>query len=144
MKNIFTALVLLSVCFCGYAQTLYANKVPQKVKDAFIKAHPASTTSWESEDANYEANFKEGGQTMSCVINKQGTILETESSITETELPVNAKKYMNTHYKGKQWKEVTKIVKANGEVNYEVNVGTDVLFDSKGNHLGKKQEKEKD
>ena len=144
MKNISIALVLLSICFCGYTQTLDANKVPQKVKDAFLKAHPASTALWELEDANYEANFKEDGQSMSCVINKQGKILETESSITETELPVNAKKYMNTHYKGKQWKEVTKIVKANGEVNYEVNVGTDVLFDSKGNHLGKKQEKEKD
>ena len=144
MKNILAALVFFSICFYGYAQTLDASKIPQKVKDAFKKAHPSSAATWEQEDAYYEANFKESDQAMSCLINMQGTILETESSITETELPVNAKKYMNTHYKGKQWKEVAKIVKANGEVNYEVNVGTDVLFDSKGNHLEKKQEKEKD
>jgi len=143
MKKILTTVILLAICFFGYAQTLDANKVPQRVKDTFKKAHPGCTASWELEDANYEANFKEGGQTMSCVINKQGTILETESSITEEALPATAKNYMNKHYKGKQWKEVAKIVKVNGEVNYEVNVGTDVLFDGKGNYLGKKEENQK-
>jgi len=39
---------------------------------------------------------------------------------------------------------VVKIVKANGEVNYEVEVaGKDVLFDTNGHHLQPKKKNEK-
>lgn len=144
MKKILTAFFFLFAIYFGYAQKLDAKKVPQAVKDAFKTAHPSSTASWEREDANYEANFTEGGKTMSCVINKQGTILETESPIKASELPSAAIIYMKQHYKGKRWKEVAKIIKANGEVNYEVNAGTDVLFDANGNRLEKKEKKERD
>jgi hypothetical protein len=144
MKKILTALSLLFTVFFGYAQKLDAKKVPQEVKDAFKKAHPSSIAAWEWEDANYEANFTEGGKTMSCVINKQGTILETESPIKASELPSAATTYMDQHFKDKKWKEVAKIVKANGEVNYEVNAGTDVLFDANGNHIEKKEKKKRD
>jgi Putative beta-lactamase-inhibitor-like, PepSY-like len=144
MKNIFSAILLMLPCLYSYSQKLDAKKVPQEVKNAFTKAHPNANPAWEREDASYEANFKEGGKIMSCVIDKQGTILETESAIAATELPAAARTYMNQHYKGKKWKEVTRIVKADGNMNYEVNIGTDVLFDAKGNHLEKKEEKEKD
>lgn len=138
MKQILAATLVVFISCYGYAQKLDKAKVPQPVKDAFKKAHPHSSATWEWEDANYEANFKEGGKTMSCVINPKGTVLETETSIAASGLPANAKAYMDQHYKGKKWKEVAKIVKANGDVNYEVNVGTDVLFDANGKHLEKK------
>ncbi|MBO9682238.1 MAG: PepSY-like domain-containing protein [Flavisolibacter sp.] len=144
MKKNLAVILIMFISFCGYAQKLDVKKVPKAVKDAFKQAHPNSIATWEWEDANYEANFEEGGKTMSCVINRHGTILETESSITASDLPANVKAYMNQHYKGKKWKEVAKIVKANGDVNYEVNVGTDVLFDANGKHIEKKEEKGKD
>jgi hypothetical protein len=58
---------------------------------------------------------------MSCVIDKTGTILETEAAIAPAELPLVATTYMNQHYNGKKWDEIAKIVKTDGEVNYEVN-----------------------
>lgn len=119
----------------GYSQKLNASKVPPEVNEAFKKAHPEATASWEWENSNYEANFKENGKEMSCVIDKSGAILETESPIIPSELPAPATSYINQHYKGKKWKEVAKIVKANGAVNYEVNVGKDVLFDANGKRL---------
>lgn len=139
MKIIFVTIVSVMTFIHGYTQKLDAKKVPQPVKDSFKKAHPNSAATWEWEDANYEANFTETGKTMSCVIDKKGTILETESVIVPAELPHAAATYMDQHYKGKKWKEVAKIVKANGEVNYEVNVGTDILFDANGKHLQKKE-----
>jgi hypothetical protein len=139
MKIIFATIISMLAFIHGYSQKLDARKVPQSVKDAFKKAHPNSAATWEWEDANYEANFKEAGKTMSCVVDKKGTILETESAIAASDLPGAATTYMHQHYKGKKWKEVAKIVKANGEVNYEVNVGTDVLFDANGKHLEKKE-----
>ena len=145
MKKALAVFVIMLICASGYTQKLDAKNVPQAAKNGFKKAHPNATATWEREDANYEANFTEGSKRMSCVIDKQGTILETESPITEAELPAAAKTYVNEHYKGKKWKEVAKIVMANGEVNYEVNAGgTDVLFDANGHHLEKKEKSEKD
>jgi hypothetical protein len=145
MKILTATLCFVVISMSCSAQKLDGTKVPQTVKDAFHKAHPAGKASWEKEDADYEANFTENGKSMSCVINAQGTILETESPITVSELPAMARTYVNEHYKGKKWKEVAKIVKADGTINYELNAGgTEVLFDANGNHIEKKKEKEKD
>lgn len=145
MKSFLLTGIAIFLCFSVFAQKLNTDKVPQAVKNAFKKTHPNASASWEWEDANYEANFKEEGKTMSCVISKQGTILETETVISYDQLPAGAKKYLNEHYKAKKWKEVARVVKANGDVNYEVDIaGKDVLFNSKGIHLEKPKEKEED
>jgi len=146
MKTMIAVCSLLILSLGASAQKLGAAKVPKAVKDAFAKSHPGVTASWEREAADYEANFKEGGKTMSCILTKQGTIIETETGIRAEELPASAKTYMNQHYKGQPWKEVAKIDKADGTVNYEVEIkGKDVLFDANGQHIMKKKEaKEKD
>lgn len=145
MKKLFLAALPLTCSFVGFSQKLASNKVPQAVKEGYKKAHPASTATWEWEDKNYEANFTENGKAMSCVVNKQGTILETESPLPLNELPAVAKTYVNKHYKRQKPKEVAKIIKANGDINYEVNYGSgDVLFDRAGNRIQKIEKKEKD
>ena len=145
-KLLLFSAVILAACTSAFSQKLAAAKVPQAAKESFTKAHPNTTASWEREDANYEANFKEGGKEMSCVIDKRGTILETESPIGFNELPAAARNYVSQHEKGKKIKEVAKIAKANGVINYEVNVqGKDILFDSNGTRIEKPKEKnEKD
>jgi len=146
MKKIFFAFVVLSACTTAFSQKLASTKVPGAVKEGFAKTHPNTTATWEREDANYEANFKEDGKAMSCVIDKRGTVLETESPVTFSELPAGAKNYVAQHEKGAKIKEVAKIAKANGVINYEVNVqGKDILFDSNGSRIEKpKEKKEKD
>lgn len=146
MKRGFLVVIMLVFCVVAFAQKLSTSRVPANVRESFKKAHPSATASWEREDAAYEANFEEEGKIMSCVIDKQGTILETESSITFNELPADAKSYVTQHYKGKKIKEVAKIDKAGGGVAYEVNVqGKDILFDSNGARMEKPKEKnEKD
>jgi hypothetical protein len=118
MKNIFAGFALVLLCIGGYSQKLHTENIPQAVKDAFKKAHVNATASWERQGTDYEANFRESGRVMSCVIDRQGIILETESPIAASDLPAAARTYMNQQYRGKKWKEVTKIVKAGGEVNY--------------------------
>ncbi len=81
---------------------------------------------------------------MPCIINKQGTILETETAIALSDLPATAKTYINQHYKGKKTKEVAKIVKTNGEIAYQAEInGSDVLFDANGNFIEKKRKKKR-
>src|SRR4029079_2966470 len=97
---------------------------------------PNLKASWDKEDANYEANFKENGKAMSTVIDKNGTIVETETDIPVTNLPKTAQDYVKKNYPGAKVTEAAKIVKANGDVNFEAEVHhKDVVFDSSGKFI---------
>lgn len=53
-------------------------------------------------------------------------------------LPQNVQSYLKTHYKEAKVKEAAKIVKANGDINYEAKVnGKDVIFDDNGKFIKK-------
>ncbi|ANE53719.1 hypothetical protein SY85_24885 [Flavisolibacter tropicus] len=133
-------LYFLVISVFVYAQHINADKVPATVKTSFSKAHPGVTAKWEKEAGNYEVSFKESGNDMSCVIDQQGSILETETDMAVSKLPATITNYIHQHYKGSKIKEAAKIVKANGEINYEAEVGgKDLLFDSSGKFL--KEEK---
>lgn len=110
--------------------------MPSAVRSAFQKQYPDTPAKWEKEKGNYEVSFKKEGEIMSAVINKEGTILETESDIAVNELLKPIQSYLKTHYKGTEIKEAARIVKANGEVNYEGEVnGKDVIFDASGKFI---------
>lgn len=135
MKNLlFASLIITSLQVT--AQKMDAAKVPTTVKATFAKAYPKATAAWEMEDKNYEAGFKQDGKSITVVIDTKGALLETETDIAMNDLPKAAADYLSVHYKGKKVKETAKIVKANGEVNYEAEVNKiDVIFDIKGNFL---------
>jgi len=146
MKKLLFLNLVLGSFFCAHTQQLSANKVPSAVMEGFKKAHPNVSATWEWEDANFEANFREGNKSMSCVLDKQGTIIETETMIGLSELPPKARTYMEKNYKGKKLKEIAKIEKAGGQINYEVVMtGKELLFDAAGNFKQvEKEKKEKD
>ena len=137
MKKLFivvlvTGVIALSAC----GQKLKESQVPAEVKAAFQKQYPSITASWDKEDANYEANFKQNGKAMSAVIDKNGTIVETETDIPVIDLPKSAQDYIRKNYPGTKIQEAAKIVKANGEINYEAGVHhKDVIFDVNGKFI---------
>jgi len=134
-----TAIALITLSAC--AQKIKETQVPTAVKAGFQKQYPNIKASWDKEGANYEANFKKDGKEMSAVIEKNGTIVETETMIAVSELPQMVKAYMKEHYGSMKIKEAAKIVKANGEVNYEAEIShKDVVFDGNGKFI--KEEKE--
>jgi hypothetical protein len=137
MKKFFIVTVVLGViALPGCGQKLNESKVPAAVKTAFQKQYPSLKASWDKEDANYEANFKQGGKAMSAVIDKNGTIVETETDIPVMDLPASAQDYIRKNYPGTKVEEAARIVKANGEVNYEAEVHhKDVLFDANGKFI---------
>ncbi len=133
-RLLFASLIITSLHVT--AQKMDAAKVPAAVKATFAKAYPKATATWEMEDKNYEAGFKQDGKSITVVIDTKGILLETETDIAMSDLPKAAADYLSVHYKGKKVKETAKIVKANGEVNYEAEVNkVDVIFDSKGGFL---------
>ena len=137
MKKLLTVAVVLGVIVlpaCG--QKLNESQIPVAVKNAFQKYYPSAKATWDKEDANYEANFKEGGKAMSVVIDKSGTIVETETDISVTDLPVAAQDYVKKNYPDAKIEEAARIVKASGEVNYEVEMHhKDVIFDANGKFI---------
>ena len=137
MKKISLTIALgfcLAIVAC--AQKINASKVPAVVKASFNAAYPGAAAKWEKEDGNYEVNFKNGGRAMSAVMMPNGSIIETETDINISELPVKAAAYVQEHYPGKQIKEASKIVTADRSINYEARVdGKDLIFDADGKFI---------
>jgi len=132
MKKIMLLLILFAAKN-GLAQKVATAQVPAAAKAAFSKAHTVATETWEREGANYEVNFKESGKSMSCVIDKNGTILETETDIAVKDLPQAVRNYVAQHYKGVVIKEAAHIQKNDGTKWYEAEVnGRDLLFNEAG------------
>jgi len=131
MKQILVIILLVGgTVFRSQAQKINALKVPAAVSAAFKKSHPAANVKWEMEQANYEAGFILNGKETSEVYTPGGTLLETESTIKPSELPVT----VLAKLKGKKIAEAAKITKADGTIHYEAEVkGKDLLFDVNGN-----------
>jgi Putative beta-lactamase-inhibitor-like, PepSY-like len=137
ITSLATGMIVLSVC----GQKLKESQVPAATRTAFQKEHPNTNAGWEKEGVNYEANFKMDGKSMSSVIDKNGTVLETETDIPVSDLPQSARAYIKEHYKGANVKGAAKIQKSSGKVNYEAEVnGKDIVFDANGKFL--KEEKD--
>lgn len=136
MKHLIFLLLISATASCINAQKLNESQIPAAVKSAFEKKYPGLKASWDKEDANYEANFKDNGKTMSAVIDKNGTIVETETDIPVTDLPKAVQDYVKKNYPGAKIGEAARIAKSNGDVNYEAEVnGKDVVFDVNGKFI---------
>jgi hypothetical protein len=134
-KLLLIAVGTLCVTFM-HAQKLKENQVPQIVRNSFQKQYPKTKASWEKEKEGYEASFKQGTTDMSVIINKNGTIIETETDIQVSALPAGILAYIKEHYKGEKVKEAARIVNEKGVVTYEAELkGKDLLFDTNGKFL---------
>jgi hypothetical protein len=131
--------LLVTTVFAGYfarGQKLTAEQIPIAVKNAFEKEYHGTKASWDKEGTNYEANFKQHGKTMSVLIERSGTIVETETSIPVTDLPKAVQDYMKKNYPGVKIEEAARILKANSDVNYEAEVHhKDIVFDANGKFI---------
>jgi len=137
MKKLLTVAALLAAgCPYLFAQKLAASKVPANVRATFAKMYPSAKAKWEVEAGKYEAGFKQDGNTMSVLIDKDGVLAETETGIKVTALPAPVLAYVKEHYAGKAIKEGAKITRADGTVTYEAEVdGKDVIFDASGKFI---------
>jgi hypothetical protein len=135
-KIVFTAVATGIIVFSAYGQKLKESQVPSAAKTAFEKKYPGVKGSWDKEDANYEVNFKQNNKSMSAVIDKVGSIIETETDISVNNLPAAIKDYMKKHYANTKITEAARVEKANGEINYEAEVNhKDVIFDANGKFI---------
>lgn len=142
MKKILAILIVHSFCSCISAQTIKIQNVPDAVKAKFTALYPdVKNASWEKENNQFEAEFKQNTLEVSVLIDASGILIETETAIPVTSLPQAIKDYVAKNLPGKKINEAAKIVNATGLVTYEAEVGDgDYLFDADGNFLRKELE----
>lgn len=139
---------ILVLVFCLFALNIFSHAqtgdktlkktivVPDAVSKSFSKDFSGVMAKWDKEDANYEANFKKDGKSMSAVYDNSGKLIETEESIAVTSLLQSVRDYVASHYKGKKIKEAAIITRPNGEINFEAEVdGIDLLFTKQGQFI---------
>ena len=129
MKKLLVAATLFVSMSCT------AQKTPAAVQAAFTKTFPGITAKWDTEDGNYEANFKKDGKTMSATFDSKGGWLETETDIAISELPAAVSTYIKANYSGMKIKEAAMLKTPGGDM-YEAEVnGKDLMFDMNGNFM---------
>ena len=136
MKKTAITMVVLLFATGMCAQKMQQRNVPVKVKSSFQILYPAArNVKWDKEGKEYEASFHANKTDNSVLLDLQGNIIETEVEIQLNQLPIGILEYVKTQY-GKETKEGTKIIDAEGRVTYEVEFkGMDLIFDSNGKFI---------
>lgn len=138
MKIILVLFVAALIATTGCGQKLSDDKIPEAVKTAMKTMYPdVKTTKWEMEDGMYEAEFDQNKTEISVLFKADGSLYQTEAEINVTDLPAEVNLYLTKKLPGEKIKEASKIIFADGTINYEAEAGgKDYLFDAQGNFIG--------
>ncbi|WP_246067774.1 PepSY-like domain-containing protein [Changchengzhania lutea] len=111
---------------------------PQKVKDAFTTRFPNATdVEWEKEsDTEWEAEFKLDGKEHTSNFMQNGTWVETEYEVAESEVPQVVMDPLNANFEGYNIEDMELSETATGTVyEFEIEKGEDemeVVINSSG------------
>lgn len=150
MKNLF----ILIIAFALISVSAFSQKnPPENVKKEFtIKYASAQAVKWDSEEKNeWEAEFKMDGKKMSACFDNSAKWIESETEITEKELPASVVNTLNKDFQGYK-KGHIEIFESPEMKGFEIGLkkgetSLEVISDNKGIILKKtdiKEENEKD
>ena len=146
MKNLFKmAFIAFGFAFVGCAQE---GDVSTNAKQSFEQKFPnAQNVSWEKEQAGeWEAEFTLDGKKKSANFKENGEWLETESEITESEVPASVSRAMKAKFPTAKVEEINRVEREDGisyEYEFQLNGKTqEVLFNSSGTILKKQAEED--
>jgi hypothetical protein len=117
-------LIVLTVFFlsASYAQNLKIKDVPGMVKDNFKTNYSkAKNVKWTKEKTNFEASFRSGEKQLSVNFDDKGNIIETETAIKVSELPIAVRNSISKNYSNYKITEAAKI-DSKGIITFEAEV----------------------
>lgn len=148
MKNtVWLPVFALLVVACDKKEAESAN-VPVAVKDAFTASFQHTTdVEWEEENGNFEVDFKSGEQKKTALFSPDGKLIETETEIKPTELPVPVQATLESKYHGLEVKEAEKITRGS-ETRYEAEIAKgsqelEIILSEDGTIISEKAEDDK-
>lgn len=128
--------ILLTGCESGEQKGSESDndQIPAEVIAAFKREYPGiDNPKWEREGKDFEAVFTVNRYEASAVFRPDGKVVETEMEIDVISLPEGVIRYVAEHTAGSRIAEASKIVNADGTVNYEAEVDSaDLIFDQDG------------
>lgn len=146
MKSLLYLLPIAALLF-GQCKSAEPKVVPpEMVTTIFAGLYPGATeVTWEREDSLYEASFMQDTVNKSVTFQPDGTVVDLESAIPLSLLPPAVTDYVQQQLGGKRIKEATRIIHADGMIDYEIAVeNKDYLFDSNGSLIQTKEEESGD
>jgi hypothetical protein len=151
MKKLLVLFACLAVVIGAFAMSQKDEKIPAAAKAGFTAKFPtAQKVKWSVEKpGEFEAEFTLNGVETSALVDANGTLLETEAEIKESELPQSVKATIAKDFAGYKLDEIEKATDAKGITTYEMEAakGKDKLeisFDSTGKLLAKEPLKKDD
>jgi len=139
MKKIIVLISAFSLTsFMGFTQVIAPEKVPADVGQAFAKKCPQATDiKYEMGKKYYEVSYKENGVVMSANFNSSGEWMETETIITESDLPEKVLTSATGSFPDYKITQVSKVESSDKVVYYEMYLktnkqGYDVTFSPEG------------
>ena len=146
MKIVLSIIIGLFFSFALYGQQ---PEIPRKVIDEFTKLYPNATdVKWSMEgEEEFEVSFMDAQTKISVVFEDDGEVLETETVIDPSVLPISIHEYISKNYENYDITEAAKIVDEDGILTFEAEVTKgndkkDLLFDSNGVPQKKEVKKE--
>lgn len=100
-----------------------ARPVPEAATSIFRRTFPAATrVVWQQQERTYQVSFVQQQVQRVAVFTSAGELLETQTLLTDQQLPPLAGTTMSQLYPHRQIDRVLKVVTANGTVNYVAKV----------------------
>ena len=136
MKSIIILLTGIFACV-SLAQNPDNKDIPRIVKDKFKSSYSKAThVKWTKEKSGYESSFKNGKDDMSVNFDEKGNIVETETGIKLSDLPIEVRESVGKEYSKYKISETAKI-ETRGVIKYEVEVTKgknviDLFYDEHG------------
>jgi hypothetical protein len=156
MKKLLMLFVCLAFVIGVSAMNQKDEKIPAAAKTGFAAKYPtAQKEKWSVEKpGEFEVEFTLNGVSTSVLVDAKGNLLETETEIKESELPVAVKATIAKDFAGYKLDEIEKATDAKGVTSFEMEAAKgkeklEISFDSNGKLLAKeevneqKKEKEK-
>lgn len=136
MKKVIFALIVFVYTFSLSAQK---QNIPVNAKNAFSKLYPQATNvKWNKEgESKFEASFKNEKISMSVVLDNDGKLIETETTLEVANLPEKILKFVKDNYSDHKISEAAKIVDKDGKITFEAEIAKgknkkDLIFSEDG------------
>jgi Putative beta-lactamase-inhibitor-like, PepSY-like len=144
MKNLVIPVILFAFIYIS----AFSQKNPSEiVKKEFSKKYAtAQSVKWDSEEKNeWEAEFTMDGKKMSASFDDSGKWLESETTITEKELPSKVVETLNKDFQNYK-KGHIELFESPGMKGFEIglkkgDISLEVVFDNNGKIIKKTSEK---
>jgi hypothetical protein len=135
MKRFYLSLAF-SIFACQIQAQVGESEVPASVINEFKREYPLEKgISWEKKGENYAANFEDGALHYSALYSSAGTMLYLITEITEYNLPLGIRIYLNKNYPDRIITQGKKITFADEAISYSIDIDNITLFFDEQEHL---------